>query len=143
MRHAAKTRRFSRPTAQRRAMFRNMVTALLKHERIETTEARAKELRGWVDKMITLAKRGDLHARRQALAVVIEKSVVKKLFDEIGPRYRERPGGYTRITKLGTRRGDCAEMALIELIGEDEKKPKKAASKKKKKKPKKEKASKE
>jgi large subunit ribosomal protein L17 len=121
-------------------MFRNMVTALLKHERIETTPARAKELRGWVDKMISLAKRGDLHARRQALAVITEKEVVSKLFDEIGPRFADRPGGYTRITGLGPRKGDSAQMALIELIGEEEK-PKKAASKKKKKKkPKKEKA---
>ncbi len=118
MRHQKKTRRFGRDTAHRTAMFRNLVTSLLKHERVETTEAKAKELRKWVDKMIGLAKRGDLHARRQAYAVIREKAVVQKLFEDVGPRYAERPGGYTRITKIGPRRGDSAPMAIIELIND-------------------------
>ncbi len=130
MRHAIKTRRFARETAHRQAMFRNMVTALIKHGRIETTLPRAKELRSLADKMITLGKKGDLHSRRQALAVMYEKDVVHKLFDEIAPRYQERPGGYTRVVKLGPRRGDSAEMAIIELVSDDE--PKKKAKKKKK-----------
>jgi len=120
MRHADRSRRFNRTTSHRQAMFRNLVTSLLKHERVETTQAKAKELRSWTDKMITLGKRGDLHARRQALAVIREKTVVKKLFDEIAPRYLDRPGGYTRITKLEPRKGDAAPMSLIELIPEGE-----------------------
>ena len=125
MRHAERSRRFKRTTSHRQAMFRNLVTALLKHERIETTQAKAKELRSWADNMITLGKRGDLHARRQALAVIQEKPVVKKLFDEIAPRYQNRAGGYTRITKLIPRKGDAAPMALIELIPEEESQTKK------------------
>jgi len=101
-------------------MFRNMVTSLLKHGKIETTEAKAKELRTWTDKMITLGKKQDLHARRQALAVITEKAVVQKLFGEIAPRYQDRPGGYTRITKIGPRQGDSAPMAIIELMPEGE-----------------------
>lgn len=131
MKHAVKTRRFDRDTAHRKAMFRNLVTALIKHGRIETTEAKAKELRSWGDKMITLGKRGDLHARRQALTVITEKDVVKKLFDEIAPRFAERPGGYTRIIKTGTRRGDSAPMAIIELIPEEKPAAGKSAGKKK------------
>ena len=98
-------------------MFRNLVTSLLKHGRIETTLAKAKELRKWAEKMISLGKRGDLHARRQALSVVQEESVVKKLFAEIAPSFKDRNGGYSRITKLGLRQGDAAPMAMIELIG--------------------------
>lgn len=96
-------------------MFRNMVTSLLLHERVQTTDAKAKELRRWADRMVTLGKRGTLHARRQALAFVRSRQVVKKLFDEIGPRFRERAGGYTRITKIGMRLGDAAPLSVIEL----------------------------
>jgi len=96
-------------------MFRNMVTSLLWNERVQTTDAKAKELRRWADRMVTLGKRGTLHARRQALAFVRSRRVVKKLFDDIGPRFRNRPGGYTRITKLGLRRGDAAPLSVIEL----------------------------
>lgn len=96
-------------------MFRNMVTSLLWSERIQTTDAKAKELRRWADRMVTLGKRGTLHARRQALAFVRSRRVVAKLFDEIAPRFRDRPGGYTRITKLGLRRGDAAPLSVIEL----------------------------
>jgi large subunit ribosomal protein L17 len=101
-------------------MFRNMVTSLLKHEKIKTTDVKAKALRSWVDHIITLAKRGDLHARRQALAIVREKKVVHKLFAEAAAKYGERQGGYTRITKLGYRRGDAAPVSIIELITEVE-----------------------
>ena len=97
-------------------MFRNMVTSLLWHEHLQTTDAKAKELRRWADRMVTLGKRGTLHARRQALSFVRSRRVVKKLFEEIAPRFRERPGGYTRITKVGLRRGDAAALSMIELI---------------------------
>jgi len=100
----------------RRAMLRNMTTSLLKEERIETTLTRAKEVQRLADKMISLGKQGSLHARRQALAYLLDESVVKKLFDEIAPRYKERSGGYTRILRTGYRRGDSAPMALIELV---------------------------
>ncbi|SHF08524.1 LSU ribosomal protein L17P [Caldanaerobius fijiensis DSM 17918] len=109
-------RKLRRPTDQRMAMLRNLTTSLLKHGRIKTTEARAKETRKFAEKMITLAKRGDLHARRQALAFIYDETVVKNLFDEIAPRYADRQGGYTRIIKIGPRRGDAAPMAIIELI---------------------------
>ena len=92
-----------------------MVTSLLQHEHLQTTDAKAKELRRWVDRMVTLGKRGTLHARRQALAFVRSRTVVAKLFDDIAPRFSTRPGGYTRITKLGIRRGDAAPISLIEL----------------------------
>jgi large subunit ribosomal protein L17 len=98
---------------------RNLITALLREEKIQTTDPKAKELRRWVERVITLGKRGDLHARRQAAAIVQDKAVVKKLFDAIGPRFKERPGGYTRIIKLGIRHGDAAQMALIELVGNE------------------------
>jgi large subunit ribosomal protein L17 len=97
-------------------MLRNLVTSFLREGRLETTETRAKELRRLADKMITLGKRGDLHARRQALAFLLDESVVKRLFDELGPRYRERQGGYTRVIKTGVRRGDGAPMAIVELV---------------------------
>lgn len=112
----ATLRKLGRPTDHRKAMLRNLVTSLLRNGRIETTVTRAKETKRMADKMITLAKRGDLHARRQALAYIYDESVVKKLFDEIGPNYAERNGGYTRVLKLGPRRGDAAEMAIIELV---------------------------
>ena len=95
---------------------RNMATSLFRHERIGTTTAKAKELRPFAERLITLAKRGDLHARRLAGRLIADRQVLGKLFADIGPRFTERPGGYTRILKLGTRRGDAAEMALIELV---------------------------
>ncbi len=109
-------RKLGRPTDQRKAMLRNLVTSLLRTGKIETTVTRAKETQRMADKMITLAKRGDLHARRQVLAYVYDEDVVKKLFDEIGPKYQERNGGYTRVLKVGPRRGDGAEMAILELV---------------------------
>lgn len=112
----AKLRKLGRPTDHRKAMLRNLVTSLLKHGRIETTETRAKETKRMAEKMITLAKRGDLHARRQVLAYVYDETTVKKLFDEIAPKYEDRNGGYTRILKLGPRRGDASEMVIIELL---------------------------
>lgn len=112
----AGTRKLGLPTDQRRAMLRNLVTSFLKHGKIETTVTRAKETRIMAEKMITLGKRGDLHARRQALAYVTEEEVVKNLFDNIAPKYAERTGGYTRIYKLGPRRGDGAEVVILELV---------------------------
>ena len=109
-------RKLGRPTDQRKAMLRNLVTSFLKHGKIETTETRAKETRSLVEKMITLAKRGDLHARRQVLAFVTEEEVVKNLFDNIAPKYAERNGGYTRMYKVGPRRGDGAEVVILELV---------------------------
>ena len=109
-------RKLGRETAHRKAMLRNLVTDLLREGRISTTECRAKEARREAEKMITLAKRGDLHARRQVLAYVYDETVVTKLFDEIAPKYADRNGGYTRIIKTGPRRGDAAEMAIIQLI---------------------------
>lgn len=109
-------RKLGRPTAHRKMMLRNIVTDLLREGRITTTVTRAKEARRDAEKMITLAKRGDLHARRQALAYVLDETVVKKLFDEIGPKYTDRNGGYTRILKLGPRQGDNAEMVFLELV---------------------------
>ncbi|MCD6213531.1 MAG: 50S ribosomal protein L17 [Candidatus Desulfofervidus sp.] len=115
MRHRKQGRKLGRVASHRQAMLRNMITSLFKHGRIQTTEAKAKELRHLADKMVSLSKRGDLHARRQALAVLRDKKVVKKLFDEIGKQYHEVEGGYTRIIKLGVRRGDNAPTTLIEL----------------------------
>ena len=96
---------------------RNLITALLREEKIRTTDPKAKELRRWVDRVISLGKEGTLHARRQAAAIVQDKTVVRKLFDAIGPRFKERPGGYTRIIKVGVRHGDAAQMSIIELVG--------------------------
>ena len=118
MRHNKSGRRLGRTTSHRIAMFRNMVTSLLNHERIVTTDAKAKEIRSVAEKMITLGKRGDLHAQRQAAADIREKSVVTKLFSTIAPRYKERSGGYTRIIKLGQRLGDAASLSVIELVEE-------------------------
>lgn len=109
-------RKLGRPTAHRSAMLRNLVTSLLREEKIETTVTRAKEAKRMAEKMITLGKRGDLHARRQALAYIYDEDVVKKLFDEIAPKYADRNGGYTRVLKLGPRRGDGAEIAILELV---------------------------
>jgi large subunit ribosomal protein L17 len=103
-------------TDPRRAMLRNMTTSLLKDERIETTLTRAKEVQRLADKMISLGKRGDLHAKRQALGYLLDESVVKKLFDQVAPRYQDRSGGYTRILKTGFRRGDSAPMVIIEFV---------------------------
>jgi large subunit ribosomal protein L17 len=126
MRHNCAGRKLSRNTSHRKAMMRNMVTSLLEHERIETTLAKAKELRVEADRMITLAKQGDLHARRQALAFIQNKDVVHKLFAEIKDRFLERNGGYTTITKLRYRHGDAAPVSVIELVGRvDTKKAKK------------------
>ena len=112
----ADLRKLGRPTDHRIAMLRNLVTSLLEHGRIETTVTRAKETKRMTDRMITLAKKGDLHARRQALAYLYNEDVVKKLFDEIAPKYADRNGGYSRIIKVGPRRGDGSEMAIIELL---------------------------
>lgn len=116
MRHGVSGRKLNRTTSHRLAMFRNMVTSLMQHERMYTTIPKAKELRRWAEWMVTLAKRGDLHARRQALAVLREKAAVYKLFEELAPRYQNRRGGYTRIIKVGFRRGDASPMCLIELV---------------------------
>ncbi len=116
MRHRKAGRRLGRNTSHQQAMLRNMVTSLLEHERIVTTAPKAKELRKLADKMITLAKRGDLHARRQALAVIRSKKVVDKLFTELKEEYMDRNGGYTRIIRTGNRTGDAASMAIIELV---------------------------
>ncbi len=109
-------RKLGRSSAHRDLMLRNMVTDLLEHGKMNTTETRAKEVKKLAEKMITLGKRGDLHARRQAMSYLTSEDVVKKLFDEIAPKYQERNGGYTRIIKLGPRRGDNAPMAIIELL---------------------------
>ena len=119
MRHLKSGRQLSRNSSHRWALMRNLITALLREEKIQTTDPKAKELRRWVERVITLGKRGDLHARRQAAAIVQDKTVVQKLFDTIGPRFKDRPGGYTRIIKLGVRHGDAAKMALIELVGNE------------------------
>jgi len=116
MRHKVSGRKFDRPGDARRALLRGLVTDLLRHERMKTTEPKAKEIRPIAEKMITLGKDGTVHARRQALAYINNKDVVKKLFDEIGPRFASRPGGYTRIIKLGPRLGDGASMAQLELV---------------------------
>ena len=131
MRHRKSNVKLNRTPSHRKAMFRNMVTSFFEHERMVTTETKAKALRPIAEKLITLAKRGDLHSRRQALAIVTKKSVAHKLFDEIGGRYMDLSGGYTTIAKLGPRRGDAAPMAVITLITPGETaKPKKKASKK-------------
>ena len=108
--------KLNKTSSHRNAMFRNMVTSLLKEERIETTAPKAKEVNSIAEKMITLAKRGDLHARRQVLQYVMEEGVVTKLFETIAPKYAERQGGYTRIIKKGFRRGDAAEVVILELV---------------------------
>ena len=123
MRHRKSGVKLNRTTSHRQAMFRNMVTSLLKHDRIKTTEAKAKELRRWADQIITLAKRGDLHARRQAMSIVREKNVVHKIFEEASERFGAINGGYTRIVKIGRRAGDAAVMTIVELVAADGVKP--------------------
>ncbi len=120
MRHLKAGRKFGRTTAHRKAMFRNMVTALLENERIRTTLPKAKELRSKVERTITLGKKGTLHARRRALRLVAQRDILPKLFGTLAERYADRPGGYTRIIKLGNRLGDDAPMAFIELVDRDE-----------------------
>jgi large subunit ribosomal protein L17 len=139
MRHGVAGVKLGRSTAHRRALFRNLVTALLEHEAVRTTDAKAKELRRWGDRMITLGKAGSLHARRRAAGIIQRESVLKKLFDEIAPRYQARNGGSTRVVKLGIRHGDAAPVSLVELVeragaepetkGKDKKKPRARAGK--------------
>mmetsp|Transcript_3945 Transcript_3945/g.4549 ORF Transcript_3945/g.4549 Transcript_3945/m.4549 type:complete len:147 (-) Transcript_3945:224-664(-) len=116
MRHQINFRKLNRTSSHRWAMLRNMVTSLIHYERIKTTVPKAKELRRVADWMITLGKRGDLHARRQSLKVVRDKEAMHKLFDTLGPRYVHRPGGYTRILRIGHRRGDAADMCVMEFV---------------------------
>ena len=116
MRHLNGYRKLGRDSSHRRAMLRNLATSLVLHERIETTVPKAKELRGIVDRMITLGKRGDLHARRQAASYLFDDAAVSKVFSDLADRFRNRPGGYTRILKKGFRFGDGADMALLELV---------------------------
>ena len=130
MRHQVKGRKLRRPTAPRMAMLRNLVTSFLEKERVRTTLAKAKETRPLAEKMVTLGKKGTLHARRQVMAFVRKEGVVTKVFDDLGPRFSQRPGGYSRIVKLGRRVGDGAQMAMLELIGSEYKK--KAKKKKEK-----------
>ena len=131
MRHNKSGRRLGRTTSHRIAMFRNMVTSFLSHERIVTTDAKAKELRPIAEKMITLGKKGDLAAIRQAASYIRDKATVTKLFSTIAPRYKDRAGGYTRIIKLGIRPGDAAPLSVIEFVEEEiqKKAPKKKVSK--------------
>lgn len=132
MRHLVHGKKLRRNTAQRKALLRNLVTSSLERERIRTTLAKAKAARPLVEKMITLAKKNTLQARRLAARYIFKKDVVKKLFDDIGPRFSERPGGYTRIVKTGVRGGDGAEMAILEMVGtEFKKKDKKKTAKEK------------
>ena len=135
MRHRKSGVKLNRTSSHRSAMFRNMVTSLFKYGRIQTTDPKAKELRRWADQMVTLAKRGDLHARRQAMAIIREKDVVYKLFNEATIRFGDISGGYTRVIKIGVRKGDAALLSMVELTGNpvETKKPKKKADKKEKK----------
>ena len=116
MRHQKAGAKLGRTSSHREAMFRNMVTSLFKHQRIRTTEAKAKAIRGWADHVITLAKRGDLHARRQVLSIIREKAVAHKLFEEASERFGGISGGYTRVVKIGRRPGDAAPISLVELV---------------------------
>jgi len=129
MRHRLANKKLGRNSAQRKALLRSLVTSFLERERINTTLAKAKALRPVAEKMITLAKKNSLHARRKVLRFVYKKDVVKKLFEDIGPRFTERPGGYTRIIKTGQRAGDGAQQAIIELIGSEFKKKSKKKEK--------------
>ena len=119
MRHAKTGRRFSRTVSHRKSMFANLAASLIQHEQIVTTLPKAKELRPIVEKLVTLGKRGDLHARRQAISQIRDVAMVKKLFDVLGPRYKDRKGGYTRILKAGFRHGDNAAVAVIEFVDRD------------------------
>lgn len=120
MQHRKKGRKLNRTASHRKATMRNMATNLFRHERIRTTKAKAKALRPYAERLISLAKRGDLHARRRASRKIQDREILGKLFDELGPRYADRPGGYTRVLKLGARKSDSAEMALIELVDRPE-----------------------
>ena len=117
MRHNKSGRKLGRKTASRKALMSNLASALITHKRIKTTDAKAKELRMYVEPLVTFAKRGDLHARRQVLKKIPRKAIIHELFDTIGPSFSDRDGGYTRITKLGFRDNDCAPMSLIEFVG--------------------------
>lgn len=131
MRHKVSGRKLNRAPAHRKMLYRNLVTSLLRHERIETTVPKAKEARRLAEQLITYAKRGDLHARRQVARKLTDPRVLQKLFDEIGPRYATRPGGYTRILRLsGARKGDNAELAILELVGDEKRPTKRAATQK-------------
>lgn len=131
MRHLNRGRKLSRTSAHRKALFKNLVLSLIRHERIKTTDAKAKELRRYADRMVTLGKRGDLSARRRAFAFMQSRDAVKKLFEEIAPRFKERNGGYTRVIKFGVRSGDAAPISIIEFTGAaDEAKAKKPRKKK-------------
>ena len=121
MRHLNQGRKLNRTSSHRKALFRNLVLSLIEHERIKTTDAKAKELRRYADRMVTLGKRGDLSARRLAFAFIQSRDAVKKLFDEIAPRFKDRAGGYTRVVKYGVRRGDAAPLSIIEFTGTSEK----------------------
>lgn len=127
MRHRVEGRKLSRHTKHRELMFRNLLVSLIEHERIKTTVAKAKELRKWIDKVITWGKEGTLHARRQAFSLLRNKGIVKKLFDDIAPKLKDRQGGYTRIYRLGLRQGDGAPLSLIELVTYSPKEEKKSA----------------
>jgi len=132
MRHRVASKKLGRNSAQRKALLRNLVTSFLEKERIRTTLAKAKATRPVAEKMITLSRTNSLHARRRVLGFIYKKDVVKKMFEEIGPRFSERPGGYTRIVKLGPRSGDGTEMAMLEMIGSELKKKSKKKSAKEK-----------
>lgn len=119
MRHLKAGRKLNRTSSHRLALMRNLVASLFHRERIQTTDPKAKELRRWADKMISLGKEGSLHARRQALAFIRDKAAVHKVFETLAPRFKNRPGGYTRIVKLGWRRGDHAPLSLVELVAAD------------------------
>jgi large subunit ribosomal protein L17 len=136
MRHSVKGRKLGRTTAHRQALLRNLITSLFEKERIRTTLAKAKEARSLAEKVITLAKKNTLHSRRQAAKHLAKESALKKLFDDLGPRFSERPGGYTRVVKLGLRSGDGASMAMLELVGSEYKKKVKKKKEKAAKKPK-------
>ncbi len=116
MRHRVAGRKLSRHSQHRELMFRNMLVSLLQHERIQTTLAKGKELRSWADKIVSLGKQGTLHARRRAFALLRNEGIVKKLFDDIAPKLKDREGGYTRIYKMGWRQGDGAPLSLVELV---------------------------
>lgn len=116
MRHKKSGRKLSRKTAHRKALMSNLASALITHKKIKTTDAKAKELRMFIEPLVTFAKRGDIHARRQVLKKIRHKSIVRELFDNIGPAFSDREGGYTRITKLGYRDNDCAPISLIEFV---------------------------
>ena len=130
MRHLNQGRKLNRTSSHRKALFKNLVLSLIKHERIKTTDAKAKELRRFADKMVTLGKQGDLSARRMAFAFMQSRDAVKKLFDEIAPQFKERAGGYTRVVKFERRRGDAAPMSVIEFTGTSDTVQKKVKKKK-------------